>query len=169
LNKPPRGLNDFWHWKDRPTLEIEVARQVLSESGESVEHLQRRKDDPPDCEAVIGGVRCGVEVTEFMHEPTHRATMQGTPQFLLWDEKDFLTELNARIGRKDAGQPKGGPYGRYILIFYTDEFSLRHSDVEKFLRNTSFQTRLVTDAYFALSYEPSSRSYPVVKLHLKAR
>jgi hypothetical protein len=168
LNKQPRGLNDFWYWKEKQIAEIGVARKVLSIVGEDVEDLRSCPvgDDPPDCEALIGGVRCGIEMTEFMHEATLEATMQGTPQFFLWVREDFLTELQARIDRKDSVAIKGGPYERYILILFSDEICLTRENVETFLQDSCFQTRLITDAFFALSYDPTSQSYPVFKLSL---
>jgi hypothetical protein len=163
-------LNDFWYWKDREIAEIGVARKVLFTVGETFEGLRSRPvgDDPPDCEATIGGIPCGIEVTEFMHEPTHRTTMRGKPQFFMWDKGDFLTELGRRICRKDKAKLKGGPYGRYILIFVTDEFSLTHDLIKTFLDGARFETRLVTDIFFALSYDPALQLYPVFKVPVRS-
>ncbi len=48
------------------------ARTVLEEAGLQFTNLRHRGEgrDPPDCEVEIDGVRCGIELTEFVHRRT---------------------------------------------------------------------------------------------------
>jgi hypothetical protein len=53
----------------------------------------------------------------------------------------------------------------------TDEFALGTHDVSLFLKDTEFTSQLITDAYFALSYDPSYEdgSCPVFRLELSRK
>ncbi len=129
-----RGANDFWFWKDKRLMESSVAQEVLLNTGLAIEQLRSRADgeDPPDCEAMIGGQRCGIEVTELVHRPTLEASIEGNRQYFLWDESDLRTEIQKLIDRKDKpAKVKGGPYDRYILIIFTDEFVLNGETAER--------------------------------------
>ena len=50
---------------------------MLTLAGEDVQQLPTRDDDPPDCEAVIRGLRCGIEVTELLDQQTLESTNTG--------------------------------------------------------------------------------------------
>jgi hypothetical protein len=99
--------------------------------------------DPPDCEAVIDGVVCGIEVTELVHEKALRRSLKAKaardagnvpaksdPQryqqlllskgevYLDWSRDAFLSALQARVSAKDKPENvKGGPYSRYLLVW----------------------------------------------------
>jgi hypothetical protein len=71
----------------------------------------------------------------------------------------FCGELQRFIDRKDKLEKvKGGPYARYILVVVTDESLLGREDVAQFLEGVTFRTRLITEAYFGLSYDPWVKS-----------
>jgi hypothetical protein len=81
-----------------------------------VEQLAARKDDPPDCEALVDGQRCGIEVTELVHERALRLSAKGgNERHFAWDRDDFAQEL----------------------------------------ADLSFETELITDILFGISYDPS--------------
>jgi hypothetical protein len=163
-----RGANEYWYWRDRPIMELGIAREVLSASGIKLNDLSSRgREDPPDCDAIIDGERCGIEVTELVHEKTLKKTIEGSPQYFLWDRNDLLSTLQRLIDRKDVPEKiKGGPYARYILIIVTDEFVLGQDEVSAFLEGARFKARIISDAFFALSYHPSHNggSCPVFQL-----
>jgi hypothetical protein len=78
MRENKRGANDFWYWKDKPVMEAGVARTVLESAGRQFQQLRsRHREDPPDCEAIIEGLRYGIEVSELVDEPTLKATIKG--------------------------------------------------------------------------------------------
>ena len=66
----------YWAWKDKPVMEISAARTVLTAAGIEFNDLRARpeRQDPPDCEAMIDGVLCGIEVTELVDEKSLQVT-----------------------------------------------------------------------------------------------
>jgi hypothetical protein len=168
IRKNKRGANDHWYWRDKPKMEAGVAQEVLRGAGCIIENLRSREEDPPDCEAVVDGKRSGIEVTELVHSGTLKSTIKGKAQYFLWDRDDLLKGLQGLIDRKDQADPRGGPYERYFLIIFTDEFVLGRHDVSRFLDGAEFHARLITDCFFGLSYDPSYEggSYPIFRLTL---
>jgi hypothetical protein len=159
----------FWTWQNKQLTEAGVAREVLTLAGEDVQQLQSRVDDPPDCEAVIGGVRCGIEVTELLDQQTLESTKKGAGQHLVWQPNTFRDALQQRIDRKDQpAKVKGCPYARYILVVHANELFLGRGNVEKWLEGAAFQANFITNVYLGLSYD-SLGSCAVFKLTLTGR
>jgi hypothetical protein len=177
-----RPWQTYWFWRDRPLAEREAAATVLTGAGFQVEPVRSREvgDDPPDCEALVDGTHCGIEVTELVHRSTLKRSIQAVrarekgrepdaPEaYFAWERNDLLEALQRLISRKDKAKPKGGPYGRYILVIVTDEFFLDRYTVEGFLDGATFETDLITDVLLGLSYHPSPEpdggSCPVFRL-----
>ena len=158
-----KGGRDYWYWKDKPVMECGAAKDVLTAAGLNIEGITSRADDPPDCEALVDGERCGIEVTELVHQKALELSIRGDEKFFAWERLDLCNALQALIARKDrAGNVKGGPYKRYILVIHTDEtFLVRHT-VEQLLAGASFQAEFITDAFLGLSHEKGG--CPVFKL-----
>jgi hypothetical protein len=167
MQEKMRGGNDYWFWRDKPEMERGIAAAVLGQVGLYVQQIRSLApgDDPPDCEGMIGGSLCGIEVTELIDQSTLESSIRGNVQWLVWDREMLCEELQRRIDRKDK-PVKGGPYGRYILVVVTDETFLGRHDVAQFLEGATFQARFITEAYLALSYDPSVSSCPVFQLKL---
>jgi hypothetical protein len=169
LHPMTRGANNYWYWKNKPEMEIGIASEVLTRAQVPFENLHSRELDPPDCEANVEGVNAGIEITELVHEKTLKSTLKGDAKYFVWDKEALASELQRIVDRKgDQAKIKGGPYEKYILIIVTDEFVLGHDDVSQFLSDRTFRSRVITDAYFALSYDPlhEGGSCPVFKLSL---
>jgi hypothetical protein len=62
MRENKRGANDFWYWKDKPVMEAGIVRTVLESAGRHFQQLRSRGEDPPDCEAIIEGLRYGIEL-----------------------------------------------------------------------------------------------------------
>jgi hypothetical protein len=160
---------DYWYWKDRPTMELGVVETLLGAAGFDVDELMARADDPPDCEALVNGERCGIEATELVHQKALKRSVSGEQELhFIWDKRSLCTELQARIDRKDRGaaNAKGGPYQKYILVMHTDELFLDRLSVAGFLEDASFNATFITDAFLGLSYDPSVRECPTFRLRL---
>jgi hypothetical protein len=164
---------DYWYSKIKCELEVGAALEVLRTAGHSVEQLAAREKDPPDCEALVDGQRCGIEVTELVHQTALELSEQGGKEnecHFVWERDDFEQELRKRIDRKDQpGGVKGGPYHRYFLVIVTDEMVLDRNTVERFLADLSFETRLITDILFGISYDPSIKRCPVLRVPVTPR
>jgi hypothetical protein len=172
MRENKRGANDFWYWKDKPVMEAGVARTVLESAGCEFQQLHsRHREDPPDCEAIIEGLRYGIEVTELVDEATLKAAIKGNSQFVLWARDQLCAELQKRIDRKDVPpeKVKGGPYDGYMLIIATDETAIVHREVEQFLEGKRFCSSFITDVLFGLSYDPGLKGYPIFQLSLVPR
>jgi hypothetical protein len=184
-----RPWQSFWYWRDKPIGEIGAARLVLTASGLKVgEDLRSRSpDDPPDCEGTVDDQWCGIEVTELVHEGILKRALRAIRERLagkipekpeghfVWNKDTLAAKLKEIIHEKErqAKSMKGGPYSRYILVIVTAEMFLYRDAVEAFLRGTSFQASLITDAFLGLDYHPDanarSGSYPAFRLQLIRR
>ena len=171
-----RPWNGYWTWADKPVGERGAAEDVLAAVGLNVVDLRSRPEgqDPPDCEAMIDGKRCGIEVTELVDQKTLERSLKGQGQHFVCTQESLLEEIQKRIDRKDqTAKVKGGPYHRYILVIVTDELFLSRDAVEQFLAGANFRAGLITDAFLGLSYHPSSApeggSCPVFRLSLAPR
>lgn len=195
---PGRGQ---WFWKDKPVMERGIVQEVLTAAGIRFTDLRSRPEhqDPPDCEAVIDGQRCGIEVTQLIHEGTYkrrikaikaRAAGEVPPKddvsryrewlqtkgeaYWNWNRDDLIAGLQELIDEKDKPEKvKGGPYDRHILVIATDEFMLDRHTVESFLTGATFKAEMLDTVLFGLSYHPGLQegdgSYPVFSLTLQGR
>ena len=136
-------------------------------------NLKHRGDqDPPDCEAMIEGVRTGIEVTELLHQRSFEKsikaakTRKGFLQYHDWSREDFLALLRARIEEKDnPSDLKDGPYEKYFLVIWTGEMYLNREAIEGFLEGVSFRCSLITDAFISLDYQPIPEDpYPAIRI-----
>jgi hypothetical protein len=147
-------------------MEPGIAVNILMQAGVEIVDLEARKpgEDPPDCEATLDGHFSGVEVTELAHEETlgrsirsERARESGKepsqPEAcFVWERDSLLSKLRDIIDRKDRKAQKGGPYERYALVVHSDETLLNRESTSLFLEGATFQSRLITDVFFGLSY-----------------
>ena len=166
-------IGRFWNWHNRPAKERVVARQILLNAKFEVDEFGSRQDDPPDCEGLLDGQWSAVEVTQLMHEKARAQSMKAIKQqpeqperYYFWDRDDLLRAIQELIEVKDAKRYQGGPYQRFILVIYTDEFVLNDATMHQFLDGATFSTRLFTDVVVGLSYEPASGTYPTFRLNL---
>lgn len=164
----------------RDLEELDDARRVLEAAGIAYSDLRHNdpRHDPPDCEAIIDGQLCGIEVTEFAHQRklgrSIRAvkTGQGRIEHHEWTRDEFLRQLRLTIQEKDnPTELKGGPYKhRYFLVIWTGEMHLEKERLENFLKGETFHCSLITDAYIGLDYHPLSECpYPAIPLHIERR
>src|SRR3712207_4539704 len=72
IQENSRPWSGYWAWRDKPVMEREAAHEVLTTLGLEPLNLRSRPEgqEPPDCEAIIDGKRCGIEVTELIHRKT---------------------------------------------------------------------------------------------------
>ena len=153
--------------------ELDDAERTLKAAGIRFTGLRHRgHQNPPHCEAMIEGVRCGIEVTELAHERALRASIkaakakEGFIRYHEWTREEFLTELREKIAEKDSPTDlKDGPYERYCLIIWTGEMHLTQEVIRAHLEGITFLCSLITDAFISLDDHPGSDSpYPAIPL-----
>jgi hypothetical protein len=166
-------IGRFWDWPNKPVKELVVARQILLDAKFEVTKFGSRRDDPPDCEGLLDGQWSAVELTQLMHEKARAQSMKAIKQqpeqpewYYLWDRDDVLRAIQELIEVKDAKRYQGGPYQRFVLVIYTDEFVLKNATMQQLLDGATFFTRVFTDVVVGLSYEQASGSYPTFRLSL---
>lgn len=175
VNSRAKGRSDYWFWKNKPEGEAGAAKAVLNTAGHLIVNLRAREpgQDPPDCEAMIDGVWCGIEVSELLDQTTLEKSIKGVEQHFVWQRENLCLAIQRRIERKGRPtQVKGSPYEKYILAIVTDELYLNRESVAQFLLGATFHSGLVTDAYLGLSYHPEAKgtgSCPVFRLTLLPR
>jgi hypothetical protein len=131
-------------------------------------------NDPPDLEAPDpGGRRIAFEITELVDGEAIKAfksTKLDEPA--QWTESGFLDSLGRLLQRKNDKftQLKDPPYdGGYVVVVFSDEPDLSAPVVERYLRGQSFTgTRLITRAFFLISYDPRLERCPYFELGVGA-
>lgn len=117
--------------------------------------------DPPDC---ISEDNVAIEMTELVNQEAvgmnsrikqGRAGDKDFPCYGKWNKSIFEDEIKKRINIKDQKKFIGGPYKKYILVIYTDEFMLEYSDSVKWIKEiTPIKTNLLDRVYLLFSYKP---------------
>jgi hypothetical protein len=160
-------IGRFWDWPNKPVKERVVARQILLDAKFEVAAFGSRQDDPPDCEGLLDGQWSAVEVTQLMHVKARAQSMKAIKQqpeqperYYLWDRDDALRAIQELIEVKDAKRYQGGPYQRFVLVIYTDEFVLSDATMHQLLDGATLRTRVFTDVVVGLSYERGFRHVP---------
>jgi hypothetical protein len=166
-------IGRFWDRPEKSAQERQAALQILVHAKFEVAEFRSRQDDPPDCEGLLDGQWSAVEVTQLMHENARAQSMKAIKQqpeepevYYRWGRDDVLRAIQELIDVKDAKHYKGGPYRRFVLVIYTDEFVLNGATMHQFLDKVTFRTRVFTDVVVGLSYEPSSGDYPTFRLNV---
>jgi hypothetical protein len=164
-------IGRFWdrHGHGKSVHERVAAREILLAAGFAVTEFASRQDDPPDCEGRLDGQWSPVELTQLVNKEARaqsaKAIKQQKPEvYFLWEREDVLREIQKLLEVKDSKQYKGGPYQRFVLIIYTDEFELSEAAMGQFLEGATFHTRVFNDVVVGLSYH--SGRYPTFRLSL---
>ncbi|SFP14816.1 hypothetical protein SAMN03159463_03687 [Mesorhizobium sp. NFR06] len=159
----------------RDREEYDDAASALTALGLEYNSLTHRgRDDPPDCEAVVDGIRWGVEIVELADQQTlETRETTGQRPHRIWTREEFVGEVGRLISVKDSpSKLKGGPYSRYLLVVRTEELHLTKACLEEYLTGVAFSCSMITDACIALGYHPSgpdkeSEPYPAVRITLR--
>jgi hypothetical protein len=75
-----REWNSFWYWRDKPVGERGITRDILEAAKIEVTDLRSPDKDPPDCEAMLDGQFCGIEVTELVHQRVLERSIKAVRQ-----------------------------------------------------------------------------------------
>jgi hypothetical protein len=176
-----RGYADFFGWSQNRDREEEGVLVALAESLQKDEALffgkiqpRGRGNDPPDLEALDRNEkRIAFEITELVAGEAIKASKSTKlDEPAEWTERGFLDRLGSRLQSKNARftELKDPPYdGGYVVVVFSDEPDLSAPVVERYLRGQSFTgTRLITRAFFLISYDPRLDRCPYFELGVGA-
>ena len=131
--------------------------------------IQKNSETYPDCIAMMGGEKIGVEVTELVDDNAIRChpgnpKYEGPEQFGRdfrfpmppeWPFEKFERCLRERMYCKDK-RVKGGSLARQFLLIVTDEPWLDEATLTEYLRTAKFQRPQHFDGvYLMMSYVPN--------------
>jgi hypothetical protein len=134
-----RQYAPFFEWPHKEGKELGVAEEFVAslneESGLGLCGLQLQRPDPPDLTCTNAhGEHVAIEIAEVVSEEAVRRTANGEGVLRVWRPGDLISSVASMLHRKDDKTFHGGPF------------------------------KQVTGAFLLFSYQPSTQSYPVIRL-----
>jgi hypothetical protein len=166
-----RRYAGFFEWFDRRQKELGVVEELiesLNRIGAKLSSPRLHTPDPPDCVCLDGeGRAVALEVTEVVCETAARLNAQGHDVVRVWEPGELRGHIAARLLDKDSKTFSGGPFAGTLVCLFTDEPMLTPSQVQEELASATFGPfEQLTGAYLVMSYDPSTKVYPVVQLRV---
>lgn len=169
-----RKYASFFEWIDKEGKELSIAEELVRalNSAEALDpsSLAPCHPDPPDLTCRNGhGELIAIEVSEIVCLEAVRANQKGQDVFRVWGKGELQSAIAESLARKDKINLQGGPYQRFYVCLFTDEMMLTHQGASEELSNVVFGPfQQITDAFLLFSYQPSTKSYPVLRLRIGA-
>jgi hypothetical protein len=169
-----RPYASFFEWPDKEQKELGVVEELIASLnarvGRHLRNLRPQRPDPPDCICDdADGKAIGIEVSEVVCDIAASKNARGQKVYRVWQPGELTHIIGTRLEEKDKKTFHGGPYASIIVCLFTDEPALTHETVVEELHPKSFGPfRQISAAYLLFSYDPGSKSYPVVPLRLAA-
>lgn len=162
----------FFEWHEKGPKELGVVEALIDALNRStslgLHAAQEFTPDPPDCVCLNAfGQAVAIEVAEVVCETATRLTAQGHNVYRQWRPGELAEHVATELTDKDRKRFNGGPYAEVIACLFTDEPALSFEQAISELQPRMFGpfTQL-TAAYLLFSYDPSTKSYPVIRLAL---
>ena len=169
-----RKYASFFEWIDKEGKEFGVGEELvkaLSSGGLlQLSNLAPCNPDPPDlsCQNAQGDL-IAIEVTEIVCEEAVRLNQQGQDVYRNWQPGELQATIAERLDRKDKIALQGGPYHSLYVCLFTDELMLTYQSAREELSNVVFGPfNQITDAFLLFSYQPVTKTYPVLRLTIGA-
>lgn len=168
-----KSYASFFEWSDRKRAELGVVEKLtsaLAASGDRIFSLpDSYESDPPDCISTNEkGLQVAFEVTEIVCPLAAKENAKGNLVYRNWKSGELYEHVAQQLNAKDNKSFHGGPYDEIIICLFTDEPLLNIERVNSELKESTFGPfTQITSAYIVISYDPSTKSYPVHKLHMK--
>lgn len=164
----------FFEWHDKGQKELGVVEELvvaLNRTANLGLHSEREfSPDPPDCVCLnAAGEPVAVEVAEIVCEKAARLTAQGALVYRQWSPGELASHVARKLAEKDRKVYHGRPYQSIIACLFTDEPALTIEQATAELSSMVFGPfQQLSAAYLLFSYQPSTKSYPVVQLRFQA-
>jgi hypothetical protein len=168
-----RKYASFFEWPEKEGKELGVVEELLpalNVLGLGLHNLRVQRPDPPDCVCDdANGKPMAIEVAEIVCEHAARLNAQGHKVYRAWRPGDLGAAITARLSEKDAKTFHGGPFSTIAVCLFTDEPALAVDFAKCELAAASFGPyRQIGAAYLLFSYDPGSKSYPLLPLRIAA-
>jgi len=169
-----RPYASFFEWPDKEQKEHGVVEELIASlnarAGRHLGNLRAQRPDPPDCICEDAeGKAIGVEVSEIVCGIAASKNARGEKVYRVWQPGELTDTIRTRLEEKDKKTFHGGPYASIIVCLFTDEPALTHEIAVGELHPQSFGPfRQISAAYLLFSYDPGSKSYPLIPLQLAA-
>jgi hypothetical protein len=169
-----RKYASFFEWREKEGKELGVVEEVVSglnALGLGLRDLRVQRPDPPDCVCEDqNGNSVAIEVAEIVCEDAVRLNAQGHNVYRAWRPGDLSAAIKARLSEKDAKTFHGGPYPMIAVCLFTDEPALAVDFAKRELTSATFRPyNQIGAAYLLFSYDPGSKTYPLLPLRLSGR
>lgn len=169
-----RKYAPFFEGDDKESKEYSVGEELIRALNAScsfqLSSLALCKPDPPDltCKDAYGN-QIAIEISEIVCEESVSLNQQGQDVCRVWKHGELQAVISERLTRKDKIRLQGGPYKYLYACLFTDELMLTPQSAAEELAGVSFgPLNQITDAFLLFSYQPGSKSYPVIKLRIGA-
>ena len=160
----------FFEWHSKGQKELGVVEELLVALNHGAHlDLQSPREftpDPPDCVCQnASGALVAIEVAEVVCEEATRLNAQGHAVYRHWKPGELGVHVSHVLNDKDRKVFHGGPYQATIACLFTDEPALTVAQARAELGSQVFGPfEQLTAAYLLFSYDPGSRTYPLVEL-----
>jgi hypothetical protein len=169
LNKGRRYAS-FFEWPEKEGKEFGVAEEFVetlnAETRLGLSNLQLQRPDPPDliCTGAAGD-RVAIEIAEVVSEEAVRRTAAGEQVLRVWRSGDLRSSVSVLLQRKDRKRFHDGPFSQIFVCLFTDEPMLTFEAARAELDKAKFGPfKQITGAFLLFSYQPSTKTYPLLKL-----
>lgn len=168
-----RKYASFFEWPEKDRKELGVVEELLpslNALGLGLRNLRVHRPDPPDCVCEDqNGNPVAIEVAEIVCEDAARLNAQGHNVYRAWRPGNLGAAITARLAEKDTKTFHGGPFATLAVCLFTDEPALTVDFAKRELASVSFGPyKQIGTAYLLFSYDPGSKSYPLLPLRLAA-
>lgn len=168
-----RKYASFFEWPEKEGKELGVVEEMISglnALGLGLHNFKVQRPDPPDCVCdAPDGRRVAIEVAEIVCEEAARLNAQGHNVFRAWRPGELAATINTRLAEKDGKTFHGGPFSEISVCLFTDEPALNFDSAKRELASTIFGPYTqIGAAYLLFSYDPGSKSYPLLPLRIAA-
>jgi hypothetical protein len=169
-----RPYASFFEWPDKEQKELGVVEELIESlnvrAGRQLGNLRPQRPDPPDCICEdADGQAIGVEVSEIVCGIAASKNARGQKVYRVWQPGELTDTIRTRLEEKDKKTFHGGPYASIIVCLFTAEPALARDTAAEELHPKSFGPfRQISAAYLLFSYDPGSKSYPLIRLRLAA-
>jgi hypothetical protein len=160
----------FFEWFDQGQKELGVVEELLeslNRTGANLSAPRLHTPDPPDCICLdAAGDVVAIEITEVVCEAAARLTAQGHDVTRIWKPGELREHVTSRLADKDSKHFNGGPFAKTVVCLFTDEPALTLPQAQEELSVPFGPFKQITAAYLLMSYDPSTKTYPVVPLRV---
>lgn len=163
----------FFEWPDKARKELGVVEELVKALNRDKSFVlgapESFSPDPPDCICTnSAGGKVAFEVVEVVCQDAARLNAQGVDVFRNWAPGELTTHVARLLAEKDSKTFHGGPFASIAVCMFTDEPLLTIDRLEIELASKLFGPYKQLDrAYLVVSYDPTSKTYPVIELDIR--